>query len=224
MNTKLQTQTQKFRQQYRLGEIPKNYSGIAHFLFTSLSCLGIIGFCIYSTQNVTLWEYLLIPFTFFYSNFTEYWGHKGPMHNQIQRLERVFKRHTLQHHHFFTNETMECESLRDFQMILFPPILLIFFTLAFALPMWFLLYFLWSANAAYIFVATSIAYFLNYEYLHLAYHLPEKHWIAKIPLIKILRNLHMHHHDPQLMHEKNFNISYPIFDWFFGTLYQHKKQ
>ena len=79
-------------------------------------------------------------------------------------------------------------------MILFPPVLLIFFLLGFAIPVAALFFWIWSTNAALLFLATALAYFLNYEWLHLSYHLPEEHFISKLPIIQSLRKLHQTHH------------------------------
>jgi sterol desaturase/sphingolipid hydroxylase (fatty acid hydroxylase superfamily) len=68
------------------------------------------------------------------------------------------------------------------------------------------------------YVATTLVYYLNYEWLHLAYHLPKTHFIYSIPALKFLRQLHFQHHDIQEMDKYNFNITYPVFDLLFGTL------
>ena len=65
---------------------------------------------------------------------------------------------------------------------------------------------------------TALAYFLNYEVLHLLYHLPDAHPLARLPLLPTLRRLHHTHHDPELMTRRNFNITYPLGDWVFRTL------
>lgn len=215
--------TIEFRNHYRKTEIGKHYSGIGHFLFTSISCLTVIIVCILFTHNIRPLEWLVIPFSFLFGNFAEYFGHKGPMHHKRKYLEKVFARHTLQHHRFFSNEVMQCDNNKDFKMILFPPVLFIFFFAMFALPVGLLLFWVWSKNAALLFVATVIGYFLNYEWFHLSYHLPEEHWISKLPILRTLRRLHLNHHHPQLMQKFNFNISYPIFDWIMGTYYRNKK-
>lgn len=212
----------QFRTEYRSTEISKNYSGKLHFAFTTIWCLALIGTCIYFIHQPTWKEILLIPISFLYINLAEYFGHKGPMHNRKKMLDKVFKRHTLQHHQFFTNQQMQCDSVQDFKMILFPPVLIIFFCFVFVVPVSLLFYYFWSMNAALIFAATVFLYYLNYEYLHLAYHLPDEHFISKLPMIKSLKKLHKTHHNPLLMNSKNFNISYPIFDVFFGTLYKEK--
>jgi hypothetical protein len=190
-----------------------------HFWFITLWCLCLIIACIFLVKNPTWKELLIIPIAIIYVNFAEYIGHKGPMHHRKKNLDKVFIRHTLQHHAFFVENKMYCDSIQDFKVILFPPVLLIFFFVAFALPAGLLFYFLWSANAALIFVATIFGYYLNYEWLHLTYHLPPEHFISRLPIIKTLKRNHTIHHETQLMMKYNFNITYPIFDLIFGTLY-----
>ena len=214
--------TESFREEYRRTEIGKKYSGALHFWFISLSCLGIIITCILLVKDPTWKELLIIPLAFIYVNLAEYIGHKGPMHHRKKNLDKVFIRHTLQHHGFFAENKMYCDSVQDFKVILFPPVLIIFFFVAFALPAGLLFYFIWSANAALIFTATIFGYYLNYEWLHLTYHLPPGHFISRLPIIKTLKRNHTIHHETQLMTKYNFNITYPIFDMFFGTLYTKK--
>lgn len=206
-----------FREQYRREEIGPRYNGLLHFCFTTFGCLGVIAFSLLSLESVQALEWLAIPLTFLYSNFSEWAGHRGPMHHPRKGLGLVFRRHTHQHHRFFTPERMAFEGTRDFKAVLFPPVLLIFFNLAFALPAGLLIAWLWSANAAYLFVATSLGYFLNYEWLHFAYHLREDSWVGRLPGMGFLRRHHTLHHDHSLMTTHNFNITYPLADWLLGT-------
>ena len=64
---------------------------------------------------------------------------------------------------------MAFESPQDFKAVLFPPALIVFYLLAFAAPAGLLVSWIFSANAALLFVATAIGYFLNYELLHFAF-------------------------------------------------------
>ena len=75
---------------------------------------------------------------------------------------------------------------------------------------------------AWLALATAIAYFLNYEWLHFAYHCDPVSRIGKIPGVQTLRNFHLHHHNPRLMTHYNFNITYPIADWLFRTMYRER--
>ena len=73
---------------------------------------------------------------------------------------------------------------------------------------------------AWLFVATAVAYFLNYELLHFAYHAPAGSLMTRIPGVQRLGRLHRAHHDPRLMQTKNFNVTYPLCDALFGTLHR----
>ena len=212
-----------YREQYRQEHVPPGYRGWRHLLFTFGIGGAAMAGAILQLDHVRPLEWLAIPLTFLYTNFAEYWGHRGPMHHLKRGLRMVYERHTKQHHRFFTDQRMELDGLRDLRAVLFPPVLMIFFFAAFALPMGLLLAWAASPNVAWLFVATSLGYFLNYEFLHMAYHLPASHPVARWPLIGRLRRLHQAHHDPRLMTRYNFNITYPIFDAVFGTLHRPRR-
>lgn len=212
----------KFRKDYRAQHISKYYSGILHFCFTSLASLGIIAYAILRLKDVGGLEWLAVPITFFFANVVEYRGHKGPMHHPTRKAAILYRRHTLEHHRFFTHDAMIYESTRDFKMVLFPPIMLFFFVGLHAVPVGLALYYLVSANVAYLFVATAIGYFLTYEWLHFCYHLHEDSWVGRLPFMGRLRRLHTNHHNPALMTHYNFNITFPISDALFGTYYAER--
>ncbi len=212
--------TSEFRQAFRQEVIPSWYRGWVHFGFTSLSCLLIVGFCLSRLEEVSLLEWMTVPVTFLYANLAEYLGHRFPMHHRFRGLGILHRRHVGQHHRFFVPATMAFDSPRDFKAVLFPSIMIVFFFGVFGLPVGLLLSWLVSANTGYLYVATAIAYFLNYEWLHFAYHCPDQSWIRRIPGVDMLRRLHLDHHDPELMQKYNFNITYPICDRLFGTRFR----
>lgn len=207
----------EFRSRYRESRISNIYRGWLHFAFTSLVSIAVIGYAIYSISAPQTVELLLVPVTFVFANFVEYRVHRGPMHHKNAVLGLLYKRHTLEHHRFFTDEHMEHEGSRDFAAVLFPPIMLIFFLGGIATPIGALVFLYASSNLAWLFVATVIGYFLNYEWLHFAYHQPASSLISRLPLVPTLRRLHTKHHDPRYMSKANFNITYPICDLIFGT-------
>jgi len=168
-------------------------------------------------ENVSPFEWLTIPLTFLYANLSEYLGHRGPMHKKTRFLGAVFQRHTIEHHAFFTDQATCVESTQDYKAVLFPPILLIFFIGGFALPVGALLYFLISPNVCFLFVLVAVLYFLNYELLHFAYHNDPESWLGRLPFMSSLRQHHLTHHNRRLMTRCNFNITYPICDYLFGT-------
>ncbi len=162
-------------------------------------------------------ELLVVATTFLFANFVEYRVHRGPMHRKDSLYGLLYKRHTLEHHRFFTEKDMAHEGSRDFAAVLFPPILLVFFLGGIASPIGALLFLFASTNVAWLFVATTVGYFLNYEWLHFAYHQPPESVISRLPFVPGLRRLHAKHHDPKYMNKANFNITYPICDLLFGT-------
>jgi Fatty acid hydroxylase superfamily len=208
----------RFRDDYRDREIPTGYSGGMHLVFTFGVGTLVLLACLAQLRQVQPLEWLTLPLALGYSNLAEYLGHRFPMHRPYRGLSLLYKRHAGQHHRFFNDRAMPIDKLRDLRAVLFPPLLVSFFFGLFGLPMWFLLAWLLSANVAWLFIATGLAYFLNYEILHLAYHLPEQHWLAQRWLVRRLRWLHRIHHDPRRMSQCNFNITYPLGDWLFGTL------
>jgi hypothetical protein len=217
-NAPIAESTRRFRADYREREIAPGYRGGLHLLFTfGGGTLALIA-CLAQLHAVAPAQWLTVPLAFLYANLAEYFGHRYPMHRPFRGLGLVYRRHAGQHHRFFTDEAMAFESLRDLRAVLFPPLLVIFFFGGFGLPVWLLLNWLLSSNVAWLFIATGLAYFLNYEVLHLAYHVPPGHWLGRIPGVRRLKWLHQAHHDTRRMAQINFNISYPLCDWLFGSL------
>ena len=209
--------TTAFRDNYRASEIGPRYSGRAHLAFAVVFSLGGITLCLGQLDAVTPLEWLTVPIAFIYANLVEYAGHRWVMHRKVAGLGLIYRRHAGQHHRFFTDSRMELESWRDCKAVLFPAVLMVFFFGAFAAPVGLLLAWLASANVAWLFVAVALGYYLNYELLHLAYHLPEDSRVLRLPFLRRLRRLHHVHHRTDLMAHRNFNITYPIGDWLFGT-------
>ena len=142
------------------------------------------------------------------------------MHHRRAGLGLIFKRHTVQHHHFFTHEAMSYETMRDAKMVLFPWYMIAFFFGGMALPLGAGVYFLAGENVARLFVATLVGYFLTYEWLHFSYHLSPDSFIGRLGIVRVLRRHHAAHHDLALMTRYNFNITFPICDALFGTVRQ----
>ncbi len=209
-----------YRERYRREIIPENYRGVAHLCFTFGSGLAVVVYCLFQLTRVQPLEWLTVPLTFLYANLAEYLGHRFAMHRPVRGLKILFERHAGQHHRFFSHRDMELESLRDLRVVLFPPVLMVFFVTVFAFPVGILLTWLFAENVGFLFVATAVAYFLNYEVFHLAYHMPADSWLGRRRLVAVLRGLHTNHHDVRLMSRWNFNITYPICDAAFGSFYK----
>lgn len=212
--------TKNFREEFRRKYLSPNYSGPAHLTLTVGSTLVVMLASILMLDHVRPLEWLTIPITFLYGNLVEYLGHRGPMHRKKRFFGLIYQRHALEHHNFFTEEDTTFDSPRDYYAVLFPPIMLAFFFGCFAFPVGIILYLLLTPNVAFLFVLTSAGYFLNYELLHFAYHMDERSRVGRLPFMRALRRHHIIHHDRRLMARYNFNITYPIFDIVFGTVYR----
>ena len=215
----LQT-VEQFRAEYRERYISQHYSGPLHLATTVSVSLLIALLSAMMLEEISPLEWLTMPLTFLYANLCEYLGHRGPMHNKTRFLGLIFRRHAIEHHSFFTDKAATYDTTQDFKAVLFPLIMLLFFNGCFALPIGALLYFLISSNVAFLFVLTAILYFLNYELLHFAYHMDPQTWIGRLPFMDRLRKHHILHHNRRLMTRYNFNITYPICDYLFGTVYK----
>jgi hypothetical protein len=207
------------RKDFRQRHVSARYSGPIHLTTTISLTLLMALLSALMLEHVRPTEWLTIPLTFLYANLSEYLGHKGPMHKKTRFLGRVFERHSIEHHSFFTDEAITYDTSQDYKAVLFPPVLLVFFIACFALPVGALLYFLISPNVCFLFVVTAVLYFLNYELLHFAYHMDPHTRVGRLPFMSRLRKHHTYHHNRRLMTRYNFNITYPICDYLFGTKY-----
>lgn len=209
-----------YRGEHRARHIGPRYRGRLHLATTTVGALTALALAAWQAARLApSWaELTTVPVAFLVANLGEYAGHRGPMHHRGRALAILHERHTRQHHRFFTADAMVVESSRDYQMVLFPPIMLVFFLGAMATPIGVGLGLLVSPAVGWLFAATAIAYFLTYEWLHLAYHLPPDGWLGRRALVRRLRRHHTVHHDPRWMARANFNITFPIADRVFGTV------
>ena len=122
--------------------------------------LAAIGFSLSRLEAVRPLEWLTVPAVFLFGNVVEFLGHRGPMHHRQRGLRLLFQRHTEQHHRFFTHEALAYESARDVKMVLFPPVLLLFFLGAIATPLAALCFALVSPSVGWLFAASAVGYYL----------------------------------------------------------------
>ncbi len=206
---------QQFRDKYR-SKYPKNYSGVLHFGLTNFICMVLVGMAVFMMKQPLFVEWIVVPLTFLLANFLEYWAHRFLMHRRNNLFVAAFDRH-MNHHRFYSHEAMYGEFTQDFRITLFPISLILGITCLFIIPLTGLLALIVSQNVAALFLLTATLYLLNYEWLHLFYHLPENKWTAWW-LLRKLRQHHLKHHDPKLMQKYHFNISYPLIDFIVGDL------
>lgn len=207
--------TASFRARYR-AEIPPYYSAWLHGGFVLLFGTLCIGFFWAQAENVQPWEWLAIPLALIFQNWGEYHVHKHMGHHKHALSALFYKRHTGDHHSFFADGQMSYERAQDWRIIFFPPWLIVLFAVG-VFGFWWLLRPL-NGNVAAFFSGSLLLGYLGYEVIHAFEHLPAQHPIARLPWISHMHRLHALHHRRELMHRYNFNITYPLWDWLYGSL------
>jgi len=201
--------------------IPARYSPTLHLGIPAVVGLGLIAASIALLRDVRWYDLLLVPIVYVMSNATEWRAHKHALHHRMRGPARIlYDRHTPMHHRVFIAKDMAVRDRREFALVLLPAfgIAAIFLiTAPLTIALWFV-----RANLAYLFVATTMSYVLSYEWLHLAYHLPKDHFVAKLGVIQRLRRHHATHHHPPLMQRWNFNVTVPLWDWVRHTTYPER--
>jgi sterol desaturase/sphingolipid hydroxylase (fatty acid hydroxylase superfamily) len=76
---------------------------------------------------------------------------------------------------------------------------------------------LWSPNAGWLLMCTTVGMYLNYELFHWCCHVKDDRVVRWVPFVNSLRRHHIAHHNQAIMMERNFNLTYPIADWLCGT-------
>jgi hypothetical protein len=204
-----------FRERY-LATVSPRYSRNLHAGF--VGCFGIFAIFMFlgSVHHVRSLECLAIPVAIVVFNWGEYYVHKKFGHKKSVVGRLFYKRHTGDHHSFFSGSAMYFEQPRDWRVVLFPAWLIVLFVLG-MVPVWWLLSRL-NANAAALFASTLLCSYLCYEFFHVCAHLPSEYRITRLPWIRHVRCLHAVHHRRDLMEQCNFNIVFPLMDWIYGTL------
>jgi hypothetical protein len=204
-----------FRAEFRTRIAPA-YVGWVHVALIYALGGAAIWYCAQQIAHPAWYEYLVIPLAFCLSNAFEWWIHKYVMHRPVRGLMGIYNRHTLAHHQFFTDVAPALDNTRDFRIVFFPPYALVAF-MVLSLPPAALLGVAGLPNAGWLLLITNVALYLNYELFHYCCHMKTDRLVRLIPLVNSIRRHHIAHHDPAIMMERNFNLTYPIADWFFGT-------
>jgi hypothetical protein len=150
-----------FRREYRARAIGTRYRGWLHAAFTLCGSLAIIVGAASRLRGVRALELATVPLTLLFATFVEHRGHRLAMHSPVRGLRLIYRRHMLEHRRFFTHEHMAFHEMRDFKIMLFPPVLLLFFIGGFAAPVGALLFLVATPNVAWLYVASALGYYLS---------------------------------------------------------------
>lgn len=214
---------EELRAQLSSAYIQPGYSPRSHLLIPTLIGLGGMAALAAAVRDLRAVELFTIPITLLGGFGLEWRVHKDILHRRVPPFQILYDRHERLHHIVFTHDDMGLRSPRELKHVLLPGFVIVII-LALLLPLGLLVGQFVPRNCALLFVATSLFFFLMYEWLHMAYHLPVQTRIGRNPLIARLRALHQRHHDPRLMKRWNFNVTVPLFDWLHGTLWSPEKE
>lgn len=204
-----------FRSDYREHVSPW-YNGWAHVALIYAIGAAVLWYAVGRIHGPGWLEWLVVPAVFLLCNVFEWWIHRFVMHRPVKGFMGIYRRHTLAHHQFFTDQEPWLDGQRDFRITFFPPYALITF-LAMSAAGAGLLDLVWSSNAAWLLVCTTTGMYLNYELFHYCCHVRDDRLVRRIPLVNTIRRHHVAHHNQAIMMERNMNLTYPIADWLFGT-------
>lgn len=206
-----------------IAKIPGWYRPSVHLAIPTILGFFVLIGAAQMIHGLRAVELLTVPVTLFAGFGFEWRAHKYVLHRRSPLLGTLYVRHELNHHVVFTYDRMAMRSGRELWLILMPAyaIVLVFVML---IPLVYGLVWLFGWNVALLFLTTSMVFFLTYEWLHMAYHLPEGSWLGSRRWVARLRELHRRHHDPRLMKRWNFNVTVPVFDLIKGTLWSPERE
>lgn len=202
-----------------LSRIPGWYRPWAHVLFPALVGIALAAGALSFVRDLQAWQVACVPLFLVFGNAVEWHAHRGLLHRRVRFLEVLYVRHTPQHHAVYVAGDLAIRDVRELKLVLLPAygVLAI---VALTSPLAALLVWLGQPNLGALWIATVVGYVLSYEWLHLAYHLPDGHPVGGLRAIRWLRRHHETHHQPHLMQRWNFNVTLPLWDQVRGTVYR----
>ncbi len=213
--------TRASRQELRaemLSRLPPRYSPALHLAIPTAGGIALAALALSRLSHLAAWQVALVPLFLAFGNAVEWHAHRGLLHRRTRFLERLYVRHTPQHHRLYVADDMAVRSWRELRFVLLPAHAVFAIVLLTApIPIAFAL--LGQPNLSWLWIASAAVYLLSYEWLHLAYHLPDGHPVARLSAVRRLRRHHQLHHAPHLMQRWNFNVTLPLWDIVRGTVW-----
>lgn len=197
-----------------LAETPRGYSPWFHLAFPNLFGGLVIAGCLAALRGPSLAQLLVVPAMILVAIAAEWRFHRDMLHRRAPPFGVLYDYHTVSHHSIYRAGDMAIREPRELRGILFP-VWAIVGLFALTAPLALVLAWLLGRDAGLLLLATAHAYLLCYEWLHLAYHLPDR-WRGWWPL-RSLAAWHETHHDPRVMQHANFGVTTPLWDHVRGT-------
>jgi hypothetical protein len=206
-----------------LGNIPAWYSPVLHLAIPSVVGLGVMLGAVSRLHAPAPLDWITVPVTLLGALAFEWRVHQSVLHRRVPGLGLLYDRHEILHHVIFTYDDMAMRSRREWWLVLMPAYAVVLVA-ALNAPLTLGISAVFGPNAGCLYLTTAMSFFLSYEWLHLAYHLPADSPIGRLGFIARLREHHRRHHDPRLMKRWNFNVTVPVFDWIRGTIWSPERE
>jgi sterol desaturase/sphingolipid hydroxylase (fatty acid hydroxylase superfamily) len=194
--------------------VPEAFSTTRHLVILCAAAVLPTAGALAFVRSPTLTDAVVLVGTIVFANLVEYLAHRWLFHQDVWP-HRAYSAH-VSHHLYFPVGAVHVRSSREAAMVLMPLLALVGMA-AIVTPATILVGTVFSANAAALFVAGSLTYYLAYEVLHLAFHAPERSWISRNLLVRRLARRHHGHHEERTLRAKNYNVFLPLWDLLLGT-------
>ena len=216
-------ETEILRNGYRSAVIPPSYNGRLNVVLNIVVCvlLALVGAFFFMT-NMSARAAASFVAGILVFNFFEYAFHRWISHCKRAWFMKSYRRHTGEHHGFFSNGNMTSPVIRDLHVTVMPTMTIavyfVLFSAVFSLP----LYVAWGVGEAAGFSFAVAISLLQLDLLHFYYHLDDRSLLSRtlnrFSYFRYLKHSHTVHHYRENMNSSGFNITHPLFDFLFGTL------
>lgn len=194
-----------------LRELAPGYRPWRHLMIPNVYGGLVIAACLAGLDGPSLAQWATVPVVLIVAQAAEWRFHRDLLHRRVPPLQYLYDAHTVSHHTLFVRGAMAITTPREFKAILFPWWAIAVLTALMA-PFALAVCWLGGRDAGLLLLASTHAYLLTYEWLHLAYHLPETRRLRRAWPISRLAEHHAVHHDPRLMQRANFGVTTPLWD------------
>lgn len=213
------SQLAQFRLHFRKDILPKWYSGRVHLWALATIIPAMFIYSLTLIQEFTWGGVATFIVTLFWIHFMLYALHRWLLHKRVPMMDWAYRVH-MTHHRLYDDQNMTYEHIDDLYMLLLPPWTALSYYLvtgpSFLIP----LYFILPVNLFYYSLSAFVIFYFIHEISHYVSHLDGNRAIFRIKLFAWVRSHHLPHHNPRLMNKGHFDITYPCYDFVFGTDYK----
>ena len=199
-----------------LAALPRRYSPWLHLAVPNIHGAVVIAACVSALDGPGPAQWLTPPLVFVMAQAIEWRFHRDLLHYRVAPLQFLYDAHTVSHHAIFVPGAMELHAPRELRAVLFPWWAFTMLTVM-LMPPALALAWLFGRDVGLLFMISTHAYFIVYEFLHTIYHLPARSVILRLWPFRQLAAHHTLHHDPRWMQRVNFGVSTPLWDVVRGT-------